>query len=113
MNWTNWKTISPPAKRNCFEFEESLTNSAENNIHVTTREFYDALREMDARINHCLDGLLECQTRTTTIAAAHEKRLDKHESDIEKLEGSDRKWAGISGLVAALLGAIAGWWGRG
>ncbi len=80
---------------------------------VSTREFYDALRDMDGRINHRLDGLLEGQTRVSTIAAAHEKLLDKHEKDIETLERSDRKWAGFSGLLAALLGAIAGWWGRG
>lgn len=83
-----------------------------NGSRVTTREFYDALREMDARINRRLDTLLESQTRVTTIAEAHEKRLDKVEAEIEGLERSDRKWAGITGLVAALLGAIAGWWGR-
>ncbi len=80
---------------------------------VSTREFYDALRDMDGRINRRLDGLLEGQTRVSTNTAAHEKRLDKHEKDIETLERSDRKWAGLSGLLAALLGAIAGWWGRG
>ena len=90
-----------------------MNHSAENGGRVTTREFYDAIREMDGRINRRLDGLLEGQTRTSTIAEAHEKRLDKYEGDIESLEKSDRKWAGISGLFAALLGAIAGWWGRG
>ena len=90
-----------------------LTNSTENGGRVTTREFYDALRAMDGRINRRLDGLLEGQTRTTTIAEAHEKRLDKLESEIGILEKSDHKWAGISGVIAAILGAVAGWWGRG
>ncbi len=91
-----------------------MSKSGENNEgRVTTRQFYDAIREMDARINRRLDGLLEGQTRVSTIAAAHEKRLDKYEGDIETLEKSDRKWDGISGFIAALLGAIAGWWGRG
>lgn len=83
-----------------------------NGSRITTREFYDALREMDARVNRRLDTLLESQTRVTTIAEAHEKRLDKAEAEIESLERSDRKWAGITGLVAAILGAIIGWWGR-
>ena len=83
-----------------------------NGNRVTTRQFYEALREMDGRINRRLDRLLESQTRVTTIAETHEKRLDKHEADIEALERSDRKWAGISGFVAALLGAIAGWLSR-
>ncbi len=87
--------------------------SESNGNRVTTREFYDALIDMDSRLNRRLDTLLEAQTRVTTIADAHEKRLDKAEAEIEDLERSDRKWAGITGLVAAILGAIAGWWGRG
>jgi hypothetical protein len=84
-----------------------------NGSRVTTREFYDAVREMDVRINRRLDTLLEGQTRVSTIAKAHEKRLDKADKEIEALERSDRKWAGLTGLIAALFGAIAGWWGRG
>lgn len=91
----------------------SDNSDASNGARVSTRQFYEALRAMDERINRRLDRLLEGQTRVATIAAAHEKRLDKHEKDIEALEKSDRRWAGISGFVAAILGAIAGWWGRG
>lgn len=82
-----------------------------NGGRVTTQQFYEALRKMDERINRRLDILLEGQTRVSTIVEAHEKRLDKHEGDIESLERSDRRWAGLSGIIAAIAGAVAGWWG--
>ena len=46
-----------------------------NGNRVTTRQFYEALREMDGRINRRLDRLLESQTRVTTIAETHEGRI--------------------------------------
>jgi len=84
-----------------------------NGNRVTTKQFYEKLGAVEEKITRRLDILLEGQTRVDTIVQAHEKRLDKHESDIESLERSDRRWAGISGLIAAIAGAIAGWWGRG
>ena len=68
---------------------------------------------LEEKITARLDILLEGQTRVDTIVQTHEKRLDKQEADIESLERSDRRWAGFSALIAAIAGAVAGWWGRG
>jgi len=84
-----------------------------NGNRVTTQQFYEKLGAVEEKITARLDTLLEGQTRVDTIVQAHEKRLDKQEVDIESLERSDRRWAGISGLIAAIVGAVAGWWGRG
>lgn len=83
----------------------------ENNGKVTTREFYVTLQKMDERVNKRLDKLLEGQSKSMTMLEAHEKRLDKHEEDIESLERSDKRWVGFSGIIAVVAGAIAGFFG--
>lgn len=84
-----------------------------NGNRVTTQQFYEKLGAVEEKITRRLDTLIQNQTRLMTVVDAHEKRLDKQEGDIEDLERSDRRWAGLSGVVAAIAGAVAGWWGRG
>ena len=94
--------------------------AAHNGGRVTTAQFYEKMMEMEERMIRRLDALNEKMDTVTSVQAAQmarteilEKRTEKHETENDYLQQSDRKWGAFSMLVAAIGSIIAGIWGTG
>ena len=75
-----------------------------NGGRVTTREFYDALIDMDRRLGDKIDGI------TSSLAAGEErfkaidKRIDKTEKSIEKVRNLNAFIALLGSTIAGIIG---------
>ena len=83
----------------------------DNGGRITTREFYDALIDMDRRLGDKIDninsGLAKGDARFAAMdksCIAINKRIDTNSADIKKVGGLN----GIATIVAATIAGIIG-----
>lgn len=89
-----------------------------NGGRVTTREFYEALLKQNDKMDHMeqrivgkLDKIIDRQIDIRQELSVHCSRLDEMEKDVDKLSKLDKIIGGITGTLAIIAAAIAGYLG--
>ena len=76
----------------------------DKNGRVTTREFYDALIDMDRRLGDKIDGIHSALAAGNTKFDSMDKRIDGNSAEIKKVRNLNTFIALLGSTIAGIIG---------